>query len=138
MAVFRVNVFTRKVWAKTVTDKSAASVLAAARVLINRLEEKPKVLSTDDDLGFQTLSPWLESQGIGHKQSTADTDKNALAVLDRAVQDVKARLARIVASTGKGGEKEKLERALKGHTARFTARSMARRTRWERTRISYS
>ena len=115
MVVFLVNVFTRKVWAKTVADKSAASVLAAARVLINRLEEKPKVVSTDDGLEYQTLGPWLQEQGIGHKQSTADTDKNALAVLDRAVQDVKARLARILASTGKGEEKQKLERALKGH-----------------------
>ena len=65
----------------------------------NRLEQKPKVLSTDDGLEYQTLGPWLQEQGIGHKQSTADTDKNALAVLYRAVQDVKARLARIQAST---------------------------------------
>ena len=115
MALFLVNVFTRKVWVKTIPDKSATSVLAAARVLINRLEEKPKVLSTDDGLEYQTLGPWLQEQGIGHRTSVADTDKNALGVLDRAVQDVKARLARILASTGKGEEKQKLERAIKGH-----------------------
>ena len=115
MPLFLMNVFTRKVWVKTIPDKSAASVLAAGKVLINRLQEKPKVLSTDDGLEYQTLGPWLQEQGIGHKTSVADTNKNALAVLDRAVQDVKARLARIVASTGKRGEKEKLERALKGH-----------------------
>lgn len=115
LAVFLVNVFTRKAWAKTVVDKSAASVLAAARALILRLEERPKVVSTDDGREYQTLGPWLQEQGIGHKTSVADTDKNALAVLDRAVQDVKARLARILASTGKGEEKQKLERALKGH-----------------------
>ena len=90
-------------------------MLAAGKVLINRLEEKPKVLSSDDDLGFQTLSAWLKEQGIGHKQHVADQDKNALAVLDRAVQDVKARFARILASTGKGEEKQKLEKALKAH-----------------------
>ena len=56
MGLFLINVFTRKVWVKTIPDKSAASVLAAGKVLINRLEEKPKVLSSDDDLGFQTLS----------------------------------------------------------------------------------
>ena len=66
-------------------------------------------------MGFQTLSAWLKEQGIGHKQSTSDTDKNALAVLDRAVQDVKARFSRILASTGKGEEKNKLEKALKAH-----------------------
>ena len=38
-----------------------------------------------------------------------------MAVLDRAVQDVKARFSRILASTGKGEEKNKLEKALKAH-----------------------
>ena len=38
IVVFLVNVFTRKTWAKTVPDKSAANVLAAGKVLINRLE----------------------------------------------------------------------------------------------------
>jgi hypothetical protein len=115
MGLFLVNVFTRKVWAKTVADKSAASVLAAGKVLINRLEEKPKVLSTDAGLEYEELSPWLTSQGIGHKQNVADQDKNSLAVLDRAVQDVKARFSRILASTGKGEEKTKLEKSLKAH-----------------------
>ena len=119
MALFMVNVFTRKVWAVVIKDKSAASVLRAGTALIGRLDEKPKVVSSDDDLGFQTLSPWLKEQGIGHKQSTADTDKNALAVLDRAVQDVKARFSRILASTGKGEEKSKLEKALKAHNNSF-------------------
>ena len=57
--------------------------------------------------------------GVGHKQSVADIDKNALAVLDRAVQDVKARFARILASTGKGEEQNKLEKALKAHNNSF-------------------
>jgi hypothetical protein len=73
----------------------------------------------DDDLSFQTLSPWLKEQGIGHKQRTALTDKNALSVLDRSVQDVKARFSRIVASTGKGEEKNKLEKSLKAHNNSF-------------------
>ena len=59
MTTFLVNVFTRKVWAETVADKSAASVLAAARVLLNRLEKKPKVVSTDGGLEYQKLKPWL-------------------------------------------------------------------------------
>ena len=85
MALFLVNVFTRKVWAVAIKDKSAASILKAGKALIERLDDKPKVVSSDDDLGFQTLSPWFKDQGIGHKQSTADIDQNALAVLDRAV-----------------------------------------------------
>ena len=65
MSLFMVNVFTRKVWAVVIKDKSAASVLRAGTALIGRLDEKPKVVSSDDDLGFQTLSPWLKEQGIG-------------------------------------------------------------------------
>ena len=119
MALFMANVFTRKVWAVAIKDKSSASVLKAGKALIGNLDEKPRVVSSDDDLGFATLSPWLKEQGIGHKQSVADIDKNALAVLDRAVQDVKARFSRILASTGKGEEKSKLEKALKAHNNSF-------------------
>ena len=75
MCLFLINVFTRKVWVKTIQDKSAASVLAAGKVLINRLEEKPKVLSTDSGLEYEELSPCLTSQGIGHKQHVADQEK---------------------------------------------------------------
>ena len=119
MALFMVNVFTRKVWAVAIKDKTAASVLSAGRALINRLTEQPKVVSSDDGLEYTQLSDYLKEKGIGHKQSTADTDKNALAVLDRAVQDVKARFSRILASTGKGEEKSKLEKALKAHNNSF-------------------
>ena len=110
-----VNVFTRKVWAVAIKDKTAASVLSAGRALISRLPEPPKVVSTDDGLEYTQLSDYLKEKGIGHKQSVADVDKNALAVLDRAVQDVKARFSRILASTSKGEEKNKLEKALKAH-----------------------
>ena len=106
MALVLVNVFSRKIWAVTIKDKSAASVLSAGKALIERLDEKPKVLSTDDGLEYTQLSDYLKEKGIGHKQSTADQDKNALSVLDRAVQDVKARFARILARTGRGLELE--------------------------------
>ena len=52
-----VNVFTRKVWAVTIKDKSATSVLSAGKALIGRLDEKPKVVSSDDGLEYQSLSP---------------------------------------------------------------------------------
>ena len=90
-------------------------MLSAGRALISRLPEQPKVVSTDTGLEYEQLSDYLKEKGIGHKQSVADQDKNALAVLDRAVQDVKARFSRILASTGKGEEKSKLEKALKAH-----------------------
>ena len=63
IVVFLVNVFTRKTWAKTVPNKSAASVGAAARVLIDRLEEQPKVVSTDDGLEYTELATYLKDKG---------------------------------------------------------------------------
>ena len=115
IVVFLVNVFTRKTWGKTIPNKSAASVGAAGKVLIERLEEQPKVLSTDDGNEFAVLATYLKDRGIGHKVSVSDRDVNALAVLDRAVQDVKQRFTRMMARTGAGDEKVKLERALTAH-----------------------
>ena len=115
IVVFLVNVFTRKTWGKTVPNKSAASVGAAGKVLIEQLEEQPKVVSTDDGNEHAVLAKYLKDKGIGHKVSVADRDVNALAVLDRAVQDVKQRFTRLLARTGAGDEKFKLEKALKAH-----------------------
>ena len=115
IVVFLVNVFTRKTWGKTVPNKSAASVGAAGKVLIDRLEEQPKVVSTDDGNEFAVLAKYLKDRGIGHKVSVSDRDVNALAVLDRAVQDVKQRYTRMMARTGAGDEKVKLEKALTAH-----------------------
>ena len=56
IVVFLVNVFTRKTWGKTVPNKSAASVGAAGKVLIDRLEEQPKIVSTDDGLEYTQLA----------------------------------------------------------------------------------
>ena len=42
-----------------------------------------------------------------------------MSVLDRAVQDVKARFARILARTGRGEERRKLENALRGHNQSY-------------------
>ena len=79
MALFMIQVFSRKVWAVAIKDKTAASVLSAGRALISRLPEKPKVVSSDDGLEYTQLSDYLKEKGIGHKQSVADQDKNALA-----------------------------------------------------------
>ena len=63
IVVFLVEVFTRKTWAKTVPNKSAASVGAAAKVLIDRLEEQPKVVSTDDGLEYTELATYAKPRG---------------------------------------------------------------------------
>jgi len=112
--VFLVNVFTRKTWGKTVPNKTAAAVGAAGKILIDRLPEIPKVVSTDDGLEYNELATYLKEKGIGHKVHVSNRDVNALAVLDRAVQDVKQRFTRLLARSP-GDEKLKLERALKAH-----------------------
>ena len=75
MALVLVNVFTRKVWAVAIKDKTAASVLSAGRALISRLPEAPKVVSSDDGLEYTQLSDYLKEKGIGHKQSVATRTK---------------------------------------------------------------
>ena len=115
IVVFLVNVFSRKTWGRVVANKSAKAVLAAGKQLIERLPEQPKVVSTDDGGEYTELAEWLKSKNIGHKVHVSDKDVNALAVLDRAVQDVKQRFTRILARSGPGDEKLKLERALKAH-----------------------
>ena len=115
IVVFLVNVFTRKAWGKTVPNKSSASVGAAGKVLIDRLEEQPKIVSPDDGNEHAELATYLKDKGIRHKVSVSDRDVNALDVLDRAVQDVKQRFTRLMARTGRGDEKLKLEKALKAN-----------------------
>ena len=62
MALFLVNVFTRKVWAVAIKDKTASSVLSAGRALISRLPEPPKVVSSDDGLEYTQLSDYLKEK----------------------------------------------------------------------------
>ena len=76
------NVTTRKAWGKTVPNKSAASVGAAGKVLIDRLEEQPKVVSPDDGNEHAELGTYLKDKWIGHKVSVIDRDVNALDVMD--------------------------------------------------------
>ena len=121
ICLFLVNVFTRKTWAKIIENKSADAVLSAARVLIERLETKPKVVSTDDGGEYTALGTWLLEKAIAHKTHVSDRDVNSIALLDRCVQDIKQRLSRILARTGKGDEKIKLTQAIQAHNNSINA-----------------
>jgi hypothetical protein len=116
-----VNVFTRKTWVEVVPNKTADAVLTAAKVPIERLETKPKVLSTDDGGEYSLLSAWLLEKAIAHKTHVSDRDVNSIAVLDRCVQDIKQRLSRILARTRKGDEKIKLTQAIQAHNNSINA-----------------
>ena len=117
IVVFLVQVFSRKTWARRIFDKSAESVLKGGKQLIENLKRPPSVLSTDDGGEYADLAGWLEEQGIAHKVHVADREVNSLAVLDRSVQDVKARYKRLMARSGKGDEQLKLKHALEAHNS---------------------
>eukprot|EP00969_Alexandrium_andersonii_P339234 14995722-Alexandrium_andersonii.AAC.1 len=58
----------------------------------------PQVVSTDDGLEFAgRVNDALFLLDVAHKTHVAQRDINALGVLDRALQNVKARVARIMA-----------------------------------------
>ena len=75
IALVLVSVFTRKAWAVTIKDKSAASVLSAGNALISCLNERAKVVSTDHGLEYAQFSDYLKEKGIGNKQSVADQER---------------------------------------------------------------
>ena len=62
--VFLVNVFIFKTWGKTVPNRSASSVGAAGKVLIDWLEEQPKVVSTDDGNEYAELATYLKDKKV--------------------------------------------------------------------------
>ena len=78
-------------------------------MLMDRLEEPPKVASTDDGNEYAKLATYLKDKGIGHKVSVSDRC-NAWALLDRAVQDITQRFTLLISRNGKGDEKLKLEK----------------------------
>ena len=65
IVVFLVNVFTRNTWGKTVPNKSAASVGAAGKVLIDRLEEPPKVVQPTMGTSTPSWRRTSRTRGLG-------------------------------------------------------------------------
>ena len=93
-----VNVFSREAWAAPLPSKEAGAVAPALRGLLEGLPEPPQVLSTDEGTEFGgAVGDLLQSLGIAHRTHVGKQDINALGVLDRALQNVKARLARMMA-----------------------------------------
>ena len=99
------NVFSRQVSAEALRSKEPLSVAPALRRLVEALPEKPQVLSTDGGAEFaRHVADYLASAGIAHKTHVAKQDVNALAVEDRTLQNIKARMSRIMARSEKTGE----------------------------------
>ena len=87
------DVFTREVATKALPDKSAQTVTRAAAEIIPELvqEERDYVVTTDLGNEFWGLEAALPG-GAVHRQKDP-TDRNATAVVDRAIQSLKKDLA---------------------------------------------
>ncbi len=111
------DVFTREIATKALSDKRAETVTRAAAEIIPDLvqEEGNYVVTTDLGNEFQGLEAALPGEAV-HRQKDP-TDRNATAVVDRAIQTLKKDLAGMVARRG-GGWSEHVDEAAEAHNAR--------------------
>ena len=111
------DVFTREVATKALPDKRAETVTQAAAEIIPELvqEEGNYVVTTDLGNEFRGLEAALPG-GAVHRQKDP-TDRNATAVVDRAIQTLKKDLAGKVARDG-GGWAEHADEVAEAYNAR--------------------
>ena len=131
------DVFTREIATKALPDKRAETVTQAAAEIIPDLvqEEGNYVVTTDMGNEFRGLEAALPG-GAVHRQKDP-SDRNATAVVDRAIQTLKKDLAGMVARRG-GGWGEHVDEAAEAYngptTPGHTRRSRWRRRTWRRCR----
>ncbi len=93
-----IDIFTRKVWAKPVRSKEPAAVADVLRQILNEMDSPPKVMSSDKGNEFTgAVDALLEEKDVVHRVKGEKYDPNVLAVVDRAIQTVKKRLAESLA-----------------------------------------
>ena len=111
------DVFTREIATKALPDKRAETVTRAAAEIIPDLvqEEGNYVVTADLGNEFQGLEAALPG-GAVHRQKDP-SDRNATAVVDRAIQTLKNDLAGMVARRG-GGWGEHVDEAAEAYNAR--------------------
>ena len=120
--LFLVNVFSRQASAIPVRSKKSADVAAALHALLEELPELPQVISTDEGVEFGgAVGRLLQSLNIAHRTHVAKQDINALGVLDRALQNVKARLARIMARDDGEEWADALQPAVTGYNKTYNS-----------------
>ena len=88
-----IEVFSRQVWAEPCKDKTPDSVEPVLRRMLRALPKKPEVISTDKGNEFTgAVQSMLDAKGI-IRRTKDPQDVNALGVVDRAIQNLKKRLA---------------------------------------------
>ena len=111
------DVFTREVATKALPDKRAETVTRAAAEIIPKLVEEEDNYAITTDMGneFRGLEAALPG-GVVHRQKDP-TNRNATAVVDRAIQTLKKDLAGKVARDG-GGWGDHVDEAAEAYNAR--------------------
>ena len=93
-----IDVFSRKVWARPVRNKEAASVAYVLRQILNEMGETPAIISSDKGNEFTgVVDELLEEKNITHRTKGEKYDPNVLSVIDRAIQTLKKRMAESLA-----------------------------------------
>ena len=113
------NVFTRELYARPLKTKDPASVAPVLEAMVHALPAKPTFLLTDQGAEFKgPADAMLQRLGVIHRDKSP-LDKNGLAVLDRAIQNLKGRLARLLAAGDHTDWAAALHEAVAGYNATY-------------------
>ena len=129
-----VDVFTRECWAEAVENKTSAMVAPALLRILERMPERPVYISTD--LGTEwkgEVDQMLKTQGrarfrylrraknpraeIIRRTKTDAADRNAIAVVDRVIQNLKVRIDKILHTHPDQGWADTLVRVVSSYNA---------------------
>ena len=92
--------------------KAQEEVKKELRSILGSAPKKPQVISTDNGSEFKGIvSEYLESKGIV-KRFRSVGDVNALGLVDRAIQQLRLKIAEMMARSENGDCKEVLEWAV--------------------------
>lgn len=102
-----VNVFDRKVYTRSIREKTPEPVLKAMRSIVAEAGEKPYSISTDEGPEFTNnqMKAYLDSIGVALRLKSKG-DANSVGVVDKAIQTMKKKLK--VTRDTEGGNWESL------------------------------
>ena len=110
-----VDVFTRQAWCKGARAKNPDRISEVLREMLNELPKRPEQIFSDAGNEFVgATAALLAEKGIVHQTRSEKHDVNVLAVIDRAIQNLKGRLAKVIASDG-GEWADKLKSVTDGY-----------------------
>jgi hypothetical protein len=114
-----INVFTRELYARPLATKDPASVAPVLEAMLRALPAMPTFLLTDQGAEFKgPVDALLQRLNVVHRDKRP-IDVNGLAVLDRAIQELKGRIARLLAAGHHTSWAAALHEAVEGYNESF-------------------